>query len=228
MATEAGTSRADAAASVRPRLVLLADFSPEGAFAGPAGAAAFEAALSGGDVAAAILRIPDDGAARADAERLVRAAQAAGAAALIDGPDGLAATLGADGVHVENDLPRLERLLAGRGDAIVGGGGFRSRHDALLAAEAGADYVSFGRLDMCDRFPEPHPRALEEAAWWAATIETPALLLGGNDLAALPRVAGTGAEFVGYGAAIRHHADGPAAAVGAIDAALDAAAAAGG
>ena len=57
----------------------------------------------------------------------------------------LAAELGADGVHVgADDTPYDEaRRLVGD-DAIVGVSCYASRHDAMIAAEAGADYVAFG------------------------------------------------------------------------------------
>lgn len=169
-------------------------------------------------------RVGEDGFAP-----LVATVQAAGAAALVEAlaaeDVALARRLGLDGLHVEGDTALAAHCLAGRGDLIVGAGGLRSRHAAMEAAEAGVDYLLFGRLALADGFDAPHPRTLEEAAWWAETFETPAVVHGGGTLAALAEAVGTGAEFIAYGRAVLSHPDGPAAAVRTVEAALDAAAA---
>ena len=66
----------------------------------------------------------------------------------------LAARAGADGAHLTGIEAFAAALGALKPDRIAGAGGLRSRHDAMLAAEAGADYVMFG-----EPAPTPLPRA---------------------------------------------------------------------
>jgi len=103
-------------------------------------------ALKGGDVASFQLRlkdVSDDEIARAcDALRPI--VQGHGTAFLLNDRPDLAAQLGCDGVHVgQEDAPYAEarRLLP---NGIVGVTAHDSRHLAMEAAEAGADYVAFG------------------------------------------------------------------------------------
>src|SRR6202008_4388297 len=109
--------------------------------------AILEEALSGGDVASLIVAA-DLAALPAIAAAAVPVAQAHGVAAIIVGDTRLAGHLKADGVHVETghaDLAEAARSL--RPAKIVGAGGLRSRHEAMLAGESDPDYVFFGRLD---------------------------------------------------------------------------------
>src|SRR5215831_4195003 len=110
------------------------------------------ATLSGGlaemsravDVAAVLLRLPD-----ADERSLINrvkavvpAVQAAGAALLLDGRPGIVARAGADGAHLGPDALQVA-VSSLKPDYIAGAGDLHSRHDAMVAAEAGADYVMF-------------------------------------------------------------------------------------
>src|SRR6185312_7383252 len=105
---------------------------------------ALEEALSAGDVAALQVRlkaVPD-----AEIERVTRAilplAHAHDVAVILNDRPDLAAELGCDGVHVgQEDAPYAEarRLLP---NGIVGVTAHDSRHLAMEAAEAGADYVA--------------------------------------------------------------------------------------
>src|ERR1700742_1294306 len=118
-------------------------------------------ALGGGDVASFQLRLKhagDDEIRRA-CDVLRPIVQAAGAAFILNDRPDLAAELGCDGVHIgQEDAPYAEaRSLMGP-DRIVGVTCHDSRHLAMEAAEAGADYVAFGAF-----FPtttkEPKTRA---------------------------------------------------------------------
>lgn len=202
----------------RPRLYLIV---PPGAARGPS-PGAVEAALAAGDVAAVLITgVEAGGTVPAGVAQVIAAAQRSGAAALVEGPCALAARLGADGAHLTLPVEDLAGAIGSRQEErIVGVGGPRSRHEAMLAAEAGADYVLFGRLGAEPR-PSPHPRALEEAAWWAETFEIPAVVLGGTSLDFLPQLIDTRAEFVALREAVWNHPDGPDAAVAAVNAALD-------
>src|SRR5215471_13015671 len=106
-------------------------------------------ALDAGDVAALQIRlkdVPDDVVSAAVDALMPIAASRDVAVILNDRPD-LAAKLGCDGVHVgQEDATYAEaRRLMGR-DRIVGVTCHDSRHLAMEAAEAGADYVAFGAV----------------------------------------------------------------------------------
>ena len=143
----------------------------------------------------ACLRLPP----RPGMAHLVRLAQGRGTAVVIEGDPDLAAALGADGVH----LPDLKTYGAARNrlghDAIVGVSCGRSRHDAMEAGEAGADYVAFAA-------------DLELVRWWAELMLVPVVAeLERLDQAA--EFAAAGAEFIGLGEALWHDPAGaPAAA----------------
>jgi thiamine-phosphate pyrophosphorylase len=104
-------------------------------------------ALAAGDVAAVQLRLKDksDADILAIGARLKPIIQSAGAAFILNDRPDLAAKLDADGVHVgQDDAPYDEaRRVMGK-DKIVGVTCHDSRHLAMEAGEAGADYVAFG------------------------------------------------------------------------------------
>jgi len=104
-------------------------------------------ALDAGDVAAVQLRLKDvsDDDIRQACDILRPVVQAREAAFLLNDRADLAAEMGCDGVHVgQSDCPyRTARRLVGD-NAIVGVTCHASRHLAIEAAEAGADYVAFG------------------------------------------------------------------------------------
>jgi Thiamine monophosphate synthase len=106
-----------------------------------------EAALDAGDVAALQIRLKpaSDAAIERAVRRLGPIARARGVAVILNDRPDLAAALGCDGVHVgQGDAPVAQaRRLMGpqrhdRRDLPD------SRHLAMEAAEAGADYVAFG------------------------------------------------------------------------------------
>src|SRR5690348_17839321 len=81
-----------------------------------------------------------------------------------DRPD-LAAEMECDGVHVgEEDMPYAEaRRLLGP-DRIVGVTCGDSRHRAVVAAEAGADYVAFGAFFPSGTKAAKHRRSEEHTS----------------------------------------------------------------
>jgi thiamine-phosphate pyrophosphorylase len=145
----------------------------------------------------ACLRLP----AIPEAVELMRLAQARDVAALLDGNAELAERFGADGVHLADgsDYAAARRLLGDQ--AIVGVHCGLSRHGAMLAADAGADYVAFDA-------------DLELIAWWAEIMVVPVVAELGSDLARAAEFAAAGADFMLAGPALfddRHNA--PAAAM---------------
>ena len=76
-----------------------------------------------------------------------------GAALLIDGHAELVARAGADGAHLTGIAAFSEALERLKPERIAGVGGLASRHDAMVAAERGADYVMFGEPDASGERP---------------------------------------------------------------------------
>lgn len=113
----------------------------------------------------------------------------------------------------------VERLQPAK---MVGAGGLRGRHDAMLAAEAGVDYVFTGRLDLAEG-EAPHGKTLAFADWWAPLFEIPCVALAGRSVDGVGEIVATGVEFVALRAAAWDHPAGPAAAVAAANAAIEAA-----
>lgn len=131
------------------------------------------------------------------AEPLVPLIQQAGAAALVLDDTRIAGRIGADGVHMTTGQSHLETAIRSlRPKRIVGAGSISSRHTAMEAGEADADYLFFGKPHG-DAFPEPHPRAVELAEWWADLMEIPGVLMLGSALEHLQEAVATRTAFVG-------------------------------
>jgi thiamine-phosphate pyrophosphorylase len=175
-----------------------------------------EDALAGGDVASVQMRLKDmpDEDVLAAGRVLMPIVQAAGAAFIVNDRPDLAKALGADGVHVgQDDAAFAEaRRIVGR-DSIVGVTCHDSRHLAIDAAEAGADYVAFGAM-----FPTSTKDAKTRAEpdlirWWADLFETPCVAIGGITVENAPVLIEAGADFLAVSAGVWNHPDGPRAAV---------------
>jgi len=109
-------------------------------------------ALDAGDVASLQIRLKSRDGVPAPGHHILELgrhiiprAQERGVAVLINDRPDLAVELGADGVHIgQTDMPYAKaRKLVGP-DAIIGVTCHDSRHLALEAGDAGADYVAFG------------------------------------------------------------------------------------
>ncbi|WP_029616749.1 thiamine phosphate synthase [Pseudorhizobium marinum] len=182
-----------------------------------------EEALGAGDVATVILPQygRDDQQFQIAAEHIVPIAQAHGAAALIAGDSRTAGRSKADGLHFEGSIEDLRDTLAKHTPKmIVGAGGASERHKALEIGEAQPDYIFFGKIEG-DIKPEPHPKNLALAEWWASMVEIPCIVMGGNEGASVVAAAETGAEFVALRLAVFEHPEGPAAAIATANALLD-------
>ncbi|HEY1475095.1 MAG TPA: thiamine phosphate synthase [Pseudolabrys sp.] len=168
-----------------------------------ADAAAFSAqlavALAAGDIAAVLLRLSeaDERTQINHAKALCPIVQATGAALLLDGHTDLVARSGADGAHligIADFTAALEQLKPER---IVGVGGLVTRHDAMIAAEAGADYVMFGEPSAAGE--RPGFEAIEErVAWWAEVFEAPCVGYAASEEEVAPLVK-AGADFIALG-----------------------------
>ena len=121
-------------------------------------------------------------------------------ALLFDGRPELVARAGADGAHLTGLEALRAALPALKPDRIAGAGGLRSRHDAMLAAEANADYVMFGEPE---RRGGRLPFSIEErVAWWAELFQPPCVgyAASSGEIRPSPRQAPTSLRSVsGYG-----------------------------
>ena len=178
-------------------------------------------ALDAGDVASVQLRLKDatdDDILRAG-ELLILITQRARAAFILNDRPDLAAKLGADGVHIgQEDASYAEaRGLMGR-DRIVGVTCHNSRHLAVEAADAGADYVAFGAFfPTATKDPKTHaePELIE---WWAETMVVPCVAIGGITVDNCRVLIDAGADFLAVASGVWDHREGPAAAVKAFNA----------
>lgn len=205
----------------RTRLYLI---TPP-AFEPAAFSRALEAALAGGDVAAVQLRLKD--AAEADILRAGQAlkpiVQAAGAAFFLNDRPDLALQLDADGVHVgQSDTPYAEARRILGPDRVVGVTCHNSRHLAMEAAEAGADYVAFGAFFPTDTKTPSHWAEPEILEIWQETMETPCVAIGGINLQNAAALAKAGADFLAVANSVWTHPEGPGEAVRAFNALFDA------
>ncbi|MDO1557836.1 thiamine phosphate synthase [Brevundimonas sp. 2R-24] len=181
-----------------------------------------DAALAGGDVAAVQIRLkPASDAHILEVGRaLVPHIQAGGVAVLLNDRPDLAAQLGCDGVHLgQSDASLAEaRRQLGR-DAMIGVTCHDSRHLAMEAAEAGADYVAFGAFfptTTKDTVHRPDPEIL---TIWQETMQTPCVAIGGINADNAELLASAGADFIAVSSAVWDAAD-PGDAVARLNAAL--------
>jgi len=182
---------------------------------------ALGAALEAGDVGALQLRLKDvDEAAIEAAVRSLRPIIGARDIPLIlnDRPD-LAARFDCDGVHIgQEDGPYAVARRAVGPNRIVGVTCHDSRHLAIEASEAGADYVAFGAF-----FPtttkEARTRAdVEILEIWQEMMVTPCVAIGGITPDNCRPLAAAGADFIAASSAVWTHPEGPGAAVAAFNA----------
>jgi thiamine-phosphate pyrophosphorylase len=175
-------------------------------------------ALDGGPVAAFQLRlkdVSDDDILRA-AERLMPICADHDVAFILNDHMHLAKACGADGVHLgqgDGD-PREARALLGP-SIQIGVTCHDSRHLAMEAGEAGADYVAFGAFfptKTKEVFHRPDPSIL---GWWSTLFEIPCVAIGGITPENGRVLVDAGADFLAVCSAVWDAKTGPAAAVAA-------------
>lgn len=190
------------------------------AFEPAAFAESLKAALDGGDVACLQLRLKNAGDAdilRAG-EVLMPIAHAHDVAFLVNDRPDLAKKLGADGVHVgQEDTPYGEARAILGPDRIVGVTCHASRHLAMEAAEAGADYVAFGAFFPSNTKEPPASADPEILRWWSELFEVPCVAIGGITVENARPLIEAGADFLAIAAGIWEPDEGPGAAVHAVN-----------
>lgn len=192
------------------RLYLISPQDVDGGFS-----ERLRSAVADGFVSAFQLRVkdvPEHELARL-AEPLRQICADAGVAFIVNDSMQLAKRLGADGVHLgqqDGDVREARALLGPQ--AQIGVTCHDSRHLAMDAGEAGADYVAFGAFYPTTTKPShyrPDPAIL---SWWSSIFEIPCVAIGGiTPQNARPLVA-AGADFVAVCQAVWSE-DNPAAIV---------------
>ena len=157
------------------------------------------AALDGGPVAAFQLRVKD-----VDPHELARLAEPLqricadhDVAFIVNDSVSLAKRLGADGVHLGQKDGDLREARAVLGPSVqIGRTCHDSRHLAMEAGEAGADYVAFGAFYETTTKPSNYRPVPQLLSWWSSLFEIPCVAIGGITPANASPLIAAGADFV--------------------------------
>jgi thiamine-phosphate pyrophosphorylase len=170
-------------------------------------------ALGAADIAAVLLRLPatDERGQVNHVKALAPTVQNRGTALLLDGHPDLAARAGADGSHLSGIEALGSAIATLKPARIAGCGGLETRHEAMVAAEAGADYVMFGEPDTSGGRPAFEVIA-QRVAWWAEVFEIPCVGFAAT-LDEVEPLAAAGADFIAMGDCVFGAGHGAAAAV---------------
>lgn len=216
------TSDNNTPARERPHLYLITPprLEDENAFL-----KTLETVLSTGMVTALQLRLKADDGAAPDLATMTRLGAAIApmtrstdTALIINDSAEVAAETGADGVHLgqtDGSIKTARDLLGP--DVIIGATCHDSRHLAMQAGEAGADYVAFGAFYPTTTKAAPTVADPAILTWWQELMELPCVAIGGITLDNAAPLIRAGADFLAVSAGIWQHTDGPAAAVEAFD-----------
>ena len=182
-----------------------------------------KAALAAAPVAAFQMRVKDvnEHELARLAEPLQRICADYETAFIVNDSMGLAKRLGADGVHLgqsDGDLREARALLGP--DAQIGRTCHDSRHLAMEAGEAGADYVAFGAFYPTTTKPSHYRPPPSVLSWWASLFEIPCVAIGGITPANAQPLIDAGADFLAVCQAV-WGTDDPAAAVVAFEQVLN-------
>ena len=180
-------------------------------------------ALDAGPVAAFQFRIK--GSDQHEAARLAGPLQAICAerdvAFIVNDDVALAKRLGADGVHLgqgDGDPKEARQTLGPQ--AQIGVTCHASRHLAMEAGEAGADYVAFGAFFPTTTKAVEHHADPEILEWWQSMFELPCVAIGGITVDNARTLIEAGADFLAVSGGVWAYPEGPAAAVRAFGALL--------
>ncbi len=162
-------------------------------------------ALDAGPVAAFQFRVKDldEHAAARLAEPLQRLCADRDVAFIVNDSISLAKRLGADGVHLgqeDEEIAEARRAL-GR-EAQIGVTCHDSRHLAMEAGEAGADYVAFGAFFPTTTKTVKHQAEPDILAWWQSIFELPCVAIGGITPDNCGPLVQAGADFLAVSGAV--------------------------
>ena len=162
-------------------------------------------ALDAAEVAAFQFRVKD--VAEHDAVRLAEPLQRIcgdrDVAFIINDSVGLAKRVGADGVHLGQDDGTVADARARLGrEAQIGVTCHASRHLAMEAGEAGADYVAFGAFFPSTTKDTRHVAEADLLQWWSALFELPCVAIGGITAQNCAPLVKAGADFLAVSHAV--------------------------
>lgn len=175
------------------------------------------AALSPGGVAAFQLRVKGVGSHElaALAKPLQAICAEADVAFIVNDDVAMAKRLDADGVHLGQGDGDVRDARAELGPSKqIGVTCHASRHLAMEAGEAGADYVAFGAFYPSQTKPSDHQPEPGILSWWTNLFELPCVAIGGICADNAASLVKSGADFIAVSSAV-WDADDPAAAVAA-------------
>jgi len=158
-----------------------------------------KAALEGGPVGAFQLRVKDvaDHDLARLAEPLQRICADAEVAFIVNDSIALAKRLGADGVHLGQRDGDIREARAELGpEAQIGKTCHDSRHFAMEAGEAGADYVAFGAFYTTTTKPSDYRPDPAMLSWWSSLFEIPCVAIGGITPGNARPLVAAGADFL--------------------------------
>lgn len=162
-------------------------------------------ALDAGPVAAFQFRVKD--VDQHEAVRLAAPLQeicaAREVAFIVNDSIGLAKRIGADGVHLGQEDGTVEEARQALGkDAQVGVTCHDSKHLAMEAGEAGADYVAFGAFYPTQTKDTKHRAELDALTWWQMLFEIPCVAIGGITPENCGPLVKAGADFIAVSGAV--------------------------
>lgn len=182
-------------------------------------------ALDAGPVAAFQFRVKDidQHAAAKLAEPLQRICADRDIAFIVNDSVSLAKRLGADGVHLGQGDGDARDARSELGPTVqIGVTCHDSRHLAMEAGEAGADYVAFGAFYPTTTKETRHRPDPSIMSWWTTLFEIPCVAIGGITPENAPPLVAAGADFVAVSSAVWNAAGDEAAAIRAFEAVLSA------
>jgi thiamine-phosphate pyrophosphorylase len=180
-------------------------------------------ALDAGAVSAFQLRLEnaDDDQWKRAIEKLMPIAQEREVAFIVNDKVELAKEMDADGVHLGVHDMRIKdaRQILGP-DKIIGSSCLDSKHLAMTAAEASADYVSFGPFFTTrspyyprEKYAPKYMVSSNILTWWSSIMETPCVAAGGIKPSNCRDIIKAGADFICASTSIWDYTGGAAAAI---------------
>ena len=164
-----------------------------------------ERALAAGPVAAFQYRVKDvdQHVAARLAGPLQEICAAREVAFIVNDSVALAKRIGADGVHLGqgDGSPKEARVVLGS-EAQIGVTCHASRHLAMEAGEAGADYVAFGAFFPSTTKASEHRPEPELLEWWSKLFEIPCVAIGGITPENCAPLVSAGADFLAVSNAV--------------------------
>lgn len=162
-------------------------------------------ALDAGPVAAFQFRVKgvNEHEAARQAEPLQAICARHDVAFIVNDSISLAKRLGADGVHLGQSDGSVQEARERLGREVqIGVTCHNSRHLAMEAGEAGADYVAFGAFFPSDTKEVQFRAEPELLGWWQALFELPCVAIGGITPGNCAPLVQAGADFLAVSGAV--------------------------